>query len=281
MSNAPEPSTTSKSLKAAHLSPVLSDRLVLLGYEFWNPTFDQFWNWWIKTVTSSDRNNTIIALANANTLNIARTNAMASEALGACDLILNDGIGIRLGAMMRGVPVPYNFNGTDLIPRLCRDSSSKLRIFLLGGVEEANLRACEKLKELYPNVEIAGRLNGYVDKDLMATPAIAASGADLLLVCLGNPLQEIYLTQNRDKFNVKVAMGVGGLVDFLSQTKPRAPDWMRKLGIEWIFRLGLEPKRMAKRYILGNPMFLLRCAKMRAADKELQYNADNQVQSRA
>jgi len=179
---------------------------------------------------------------------------------------------------MRNVSVPYNFNGTDLIPRLCLETPSKLKIFLYGGTEEANMKASQTLSARYPTVEMVGRVNGYVDQDGVA-PMIAASQADLLLVCLGNPLQEIYLAENRDKFGVKVALGVGGLVDFLSAVKPRAPDWMRRFGLEWVFRLGLEPKRMAKRYLVGNPLFLFRCLTALGSDKKLQDIIMNEVEA--
>lgn len=200
-----------------------------------------------------------VSIANAHTLNLARRDDDYRSVLNR-SLVLNDGAGVSIASrILYGKPFPENLNGTDLIPKLLALAPMPLRIYLLGGKPGVAEEAGAHLKRLFPGHEIIGTSDGYfpvsaehhiLDKINMARP-------DILLVAMGNPRQEKWLAQHAESLEVPVRIGVGALFDFLAQRVPRAPRWMRALHLEWVFRLLLEPRRLWKRYILGNADFLL------------------------
>ncbi len=246
----------------------------ILGLPFWNPTFEQFHDWWIRLMASPERNNKLLMLGNPNTLNIAWEQPDYFEVLRDFDVFVNDGVGIRIASRMRGKEVPYNFAGTDLMPRLFDESPTEITAFFFGATEEVNQTACDRITERYPNVKIIGRQHGYCDPEKDALPLIQAAGADVLMVALGQPKQEFFMRNCRDQLNCKVAVTCGGMFDFFSGAKPRAPRVMRSLGMEWVYRLWIEPKRMWRRYIYGNPAFLLRAMRTIVRDGVLLEHAN-------
>ncbi|MFN3682722.1 MAG: WecB/TagA/CpsF family glycosyltransferase [Fimbriimonadaceae bacterium] len=260
---------------SATLEPVLSEPIAgprndvyVFGIPFWNPTLAQFLDWWRAALTSDARTGRCVVLANAHTLNLAYEDPEYADVLRSADVRLNDGIGFRLASGMRSVDVRHNFNGTDLVPLLFQRLDRPARVFLYGAKENVNALAALRVAERFPAVEVVGRCNGYVDPE-EAAAQIASSGADVLLVALGNPKQERFMARYRDRLNVKVQIGCGGLFDFLSGTKPRAPRPIRRHGLEWAFRLAVEPRRMFRRYVIGNPVFLARAWLSRKADLDL------------
>jgi N-acetylglucosaminyldiphosphoundecaprenol N-acetyl-beta-D-mannosaminyltransferase len=112
----------------------------------------------------------------------------------------------------------------------------------------------------YPGLRIAGARDGYFKshEEQSVVDDINSSGARILLVAFGAPRQELWLKRWRSELEPPVGMGVGGLFDFYSGRMPRAPVWMREMGLEWVFRLMQEPGRMWRRYVIGNPLFLYR-----------------------
>lgn len=237
----------------------------VFGVPFWNPSYEEFKVWWDATLEeSSDAK--LLELANPHTLNISCHNAQFRSILKANSINLNDGVGISIAAKMRGVETRYNFAGTDLMPRLFRDASKPMRVFFYGAQEESNRVAVKNVLRDYPNVISAGRLNGFCDPVKDALPAIRDSGADVLMCALGQPKQEFFMHEYRGTLNVKIAVTCGGMFDFFSGQKRRAPLAMRNVGLEWLYRLGLEPKRMFMRYVVGNPVFLARAFAWRSKD---------------
>ncbi|HXH61261.1 MAG TPA: WecB/TagA/CpsF family glycosyltransferase [Fimbriimonadaceae bacterium] len=232
---------------------------------FWNPTYDEFKQWWDWTLDNAPSAR-LLELANPNTLNIAYKNPRFMEILRKADANVNDGVGIRIASKMRGVETRYNFAGTDLMPRLFEEAHREIRVFFFGATEESNRIAVEKITERYKRVVCAGRINGFCDPVKDALPMIAKSSADVLMCALGQPKQEFFMAENLAALNVKVAVTCGGMFDFFSETKPRAPLWMRKIACEWVYRLSIEPKRMFKRYVVGNPVFLWRALVTRSSD---------------
>ena len=115
----------------------------------------------------------------------------------------------------------------------------------------------ENLLKQWKNLKIVGTGDGYSDQ-AEAVGKIAGTAPDILLVALGVPRQEAFILENFQRLNCRVALGVGGLFDFYSGRIPRAPRWMRRGGMEWFFRFLMEPRRMFRRYIIGNPVFLYR-----------------------
>lgn len=202
-----------------------------------------------------------VAIVNVNTLNYAYQNKRYRQILQSADLILRDGTGVKWAANKMGADPKNNFVGTDFIPRFCNATSSKrYRVFLFGARPGIAGSAAKKLQRLAPGLLIAGYQHGYFDKDEepCIINEISNSNSDILLVALGNPSQETWIAKNLYKLNVPLCIGVGALFDYLSGRVPRAPNWMLDAGIEWLFRLLIEPKRLWKRYLLGNPLFIFR-----------------------
>ena len=196
-----------------------------------------------------------VAFINAHCLNIAYKNQAYKQILKECSAVFADGIGARIGAKMLGTDVEENVNGTDMFPLLAQ---KPYRIYLLGGAPGVAATALKKAKLLNGKAEFAGCADGFFkDKSEAEVFAeIAGLNIDIILVAMGVPRQEEWIHRNLDKLPGCVAIGVGGLLDFVSERIPRAPMWMRKCNIEWCFRLYCEPKRLFKRYIIGNPLFI-------------------------
>lgn len=177
-------------------------------------------------------------------------------------LLYPDGSGINLAARMLGKSLKENLNGTDLLPQLCKLAvAGGYKMYLLGAAKGIAEAAQERLIESFPGLQIVGAAHGFFDWQSEADRVIKRindSAADILLVAFGAPLQEKFICKYRDRINASLLMGVGGLFDFYSGQMPRAPLWMRETGIEWVYRLYQEPRRMWKRYVLGNPLFLYR-----------------------
>ncbi len=240
-------------------APSVTDDVFVFGLPFWNADYAEFRSWWEAVLESPEREGRVVVFANANTLNQAVRNPAFRRALEGADLRINDGIGFRIASRMRGVEIRANLNGTDLVPRLFADASGPVRVFVYGATEASNLGAAEALGRRFPQVRVVGRVNGYVEAD-EAVAAICAAEADVVLVALGHPRQETFCVDRRHELRAKALLPIGGLVDFLSETKPRAPEALRKVGLEWTYRLVIEPRRMFVRYVLGNPAFLIRSA---------------------
>lgn len=199
---------------------------------------------------------------NADCLNKTVKDKAYLQLLQCGELILPDGSGINMACRMINRPMCENVNGTDLLPFLCEMAlSEEVGLFLLGGKPGVAVTMSEKLQKAYPGLIISGVRDGYFDWE-RESPAVVRqineSGAGILLVAFGAPLQETWISDHFDELAPFVQAGVGGLFDFYSGRIKRAPVWMREIGLEWIFRLLMEPKRMWKRYIIGNPLFLLR-----------------------
>ena len=204
---------------------------------------------------------TRIAFLNAHCANIAATDWQYRQALVSCNAVLPDGIGVEIASRLAGHPLEHDLNGTDLFPKLCRAlRDANKSIFLLGGrpgVADAAARAavaeCEGL-------QIAGTQDGYFgpqDEDAIIDQ-INIARPDVVLVAMGVPVQDTWLARTGARLNAPLVAGVGGLFDFVSGAAKRAPGWIRKARLEWIYRLAQEPRRLWSRYLLGNITFLAR-----------------------
>jgi len=159
-----------------------------------------------------------------------------------------------------------NSNGTDLFPVLCEYwQKNGARLYLLGGREGVAAAVAERLAVEYPGLALVGHHHGYFSES--ETPAlldeIREAKPDVLVVAMGVPLQDVWLAEHEEALSVPLAIGVGGLFDFYSGRIARAPLWLRELGLEWTWRLAMEPARMWRRYLVGNVTFLLRVVKQR------------------
>jgi len=193
---------------------------------------------------------------NAHCLNLAFRDRAYARLLNQADQVWADGVGVAIAARNRRTPVLENVNGTDMLPLLCQSGHS---LYLLGGKPGVAEAAREKLQAQYPELRILGTWHGYFPDDCTALiQDINAKAPDVLMVAMGVPKQEFWIAEHRGQLNCRVCLAVGGLLDFASGRIPRAPHWLRRLRGEWLFRLWQEPRRMFKRYILGNPLFLWR-----------------------
>jgi exopolysaccharide biosynthesis WecB/TagA/CpsF family protein len=205
---------------------------------------------------------------NAHCCNVMARDPAYAAALGRADMVLPDGIGVELAARMTGCRLTANLNGTDLGPQLMRAAAQRgLSVFLFGARPGVADRAAAALCLQTPGLRVVGTRDGYggaADADA-AVAAINASGADIVLVAMGVPAQELWLDRHADRLSARVTLGVGALFDFLAGVVVRAPAAVRRARMEWVWRLGLEPRRMAGRYLVGNAAFMVRAARHAAA----------------
>jgi exopolysaccharide biosynthesis WecB/TagA/CpsF family protein len=201
-----------------------------------------------------------LCYVNAHSLNLAFRHPRYRAALDAADLVLNDGIGVQLGAKMQGKRFHENLNGSDFTVRLLELCAERgWRVFLYGARPGVAASAGEQLTDRIPKLNIAGICDGYTSDGPGAIAArIRATGADVVIVALGQPAQELWLDEHLEATGCRLGLGVGAFLDFSSGNISRAPSWMNRLGIEWAFRLVREPRRMWRRYVVGNPLFLWR-----------------------
>lgn len=202
-----------------------------------------------------------VFFVNAHCANVRARNADYAAALQRADVILPDGIGVELAARMRGKGLTANLNGTDLTPQLLHAAARRgLSVFLFGAAPGAAEAAARKLALTIPGLRIAGTRDGF-DGARNAEDAIAeinASGADILLVAMGVPRQELWIDAHAEALKPRLILAVGALFDFLADNVRRAPQAVRKAKMEWVWRLAMEPRRMAGRYLVGNVTFLAR-----------------------
>jgi N-acetylglucosaminyldiphosphoundecaprenol N-acetyl-beta-D-mannosaminyltransferase len=198
---------------------------------------------------------------NVNSVNLTHKSPKLKDHINQADRCFADGLGIRIAAKKIGIKLKDNVNGTDMLPYLCKAAiANSVSIYLLGGKPNVAKNTAQNLCEQYPGLRIAGSEHGYfkASSSLKVINKINESNADILLVAMGSPAQEKWLIQHKNLINCRTALAVGGLFDFYSGKISRAPLWMRELGMEWLWRLIQEPKVKFTRYIIGNPLFLIR-----------------------
>ena len=213
-----------------------------------------------------------VSFVNAHCINMMQIDPHYRASLLTADRVLPDGLGVEIAARMNGKAVVANLNGTDFVPKLlCAAAARGQSVFLFGGRPDVARNAAEKLHHDIPNLRIVGTRDGYEgaqDTDA-AIAAINASGADIVLVAMGVPMQDVWLARNASRLNARLTLGVGALFDFLAGRVARAPEILRKMRMEWVWRLAMEPRRMAQRYLIGNAAFLAREALQAVRSDEL------------
>ncbi|MCP4090212.1 MAG: WecB/TagA/CpsF family glycosyltransferase [Gammaproteobacteria bacterium] len=207
-----------------------------------------------------------VFFVNAHCINIASRNPAYALLLQEAKLLFADGAGMAMAARIWGTRLRNNLNGTDLFPHICSLAAmTRTPIALLGANEGVAQLCAENLRNLYPGIKIVYVNHGFMSNSMEAQEIdiLNKSAAQILFVAKGVPTQELWIQENSSKLNIPVILGVGALFDFYSGSIPRAPETLRKLRLEWLFRLLLEPKRMFHRYVIGNPEFILRVLKLR------------------
>jgi N-acetylglucosaminyldiphosphoundecaprenol N-acetyl-beta-D-mannosaminyltransferase len=242
-----------------------ADRIDLMGIPVNNLTMDEAVE---EIVRKADRTEpSQVCFVNADCVNIAFRDVEYKNILRSCGMVLADGIGVKLAGKILNRGIRQNVNGTDMLPVLCRTLEEQRKgIYLLGGRPGIAADVAAWMTNNFPALQICGHQHGFFpDGELPAILAeIRMTKPAVLLVAFGVPKQEKWVRAHLKETGAKVAIGAGGLFDFYSDRIPRAPVWMREIGMEWLFRFWQEPRRMWRRYFVGNFVFLARVLRDRS-----------------
>jgi exopolysaccharide biosynthesis WecB/TagA/CpsF family protein len=199
-----------------------------------------------------------LAFLNANNANIANKHSELKRAF-ARFLVVADGVGVDMASLaLHGQMFPANLNGTDLVPRLLRRIQSPLKVALIGARREVANCARDAFQAMCPQHTVSVISDGYFSAadEPRSLSQLEAERPDVLLVAMGVPRQELWIADKLRPEHCTAPIAVGALFDIFTGAVPRAPGWMLALRIEWLYRLWREPKRLWRRYIIGNPVFL-------------------------
>lgn len=204
----------------------------------------------------------VLAPVNVDILNQAVGNGRLRGFLRRADVVYADGAGVVLGARLSGGNLPGRLTAADLIHDLCEAwRDGRHSIYFLGGAPGVAERAADALREAHPGARIAGTWPGHLSpqEELRALADIAHRRPDVLCVGFGTPIQEDFVERHAEALaHVPLIWPVGALTTYIAGAVPRAPAWMGDAGLEWLFRLSLEPRRLFRRYVIGNPLFVAR-----------------------
>ncbi len=242
-------------------------RFSVLGVYIHNATQQQAITLVEETILRHDGRPKSVFFVNAHTLNLAVADPTYRDILNAGDLVFADGTGVRWAARLQAVHVRENLPGTDLVPEMFHAMPDRgYSYYLLGANAMTIAVAADYARRMFPGWRQAGFRHGYLTDDVLTSAAIGqinAARPDVLLVGMGNPLQEQWIGEHLPRLNVSVCMSVGGLFDFWAGNVSRAPHWLRRTGHEWLWRLLQQPRQKARRYLIGNPLFLARVLRER------------------
>jgi len=198
-----------------------------------------------------------IAYANANSINLSFKYPELVKSLNSFDVIHPDGIGIRIAASILKSPLTLagRFTGSDFYPLLAEEAIKNNFSLYFFGHDDITLG---KISETYPNLKIAGTHEGYKFNDTEVIASIDKNPADILIIGLGSPKQETWVSLYRHKLNCKVIICVGEGIKVFAGCKKRGPRFLRSIGLEWLWRFLGNPVKYFGRYVIGNPLFLYR-----------------------
>ena len=213
-----------------------------------------------------------ICISNMNDIAYSYKNRKIREAMNSAALSVPDGISLVLLARLYGIPLKRRVYGPDLMFEFFKATKHKeYSHFFYGSTEETLKFLIKNLKEKLPELKIAGfhsppfrPLTEEEDREIIDT--INRASPDVLWVGLGCPKQQLWMYEHKDKIRVPVMVGVGAAFDFLAGTKVQAPRWIRDNGVEWLFRLITEPRRLWKRYMVNGSIFIYNIAKQLVDD---------------
>ena len=233
----------------------MTERINVLGVDFDNVTMDEAVDaaWALMEAHSGG----YIVTPNPEIVMSCRADPDVAAAVAGAALTIPDGIGIIYGAKILKTPLKEKVPGCDFSLKLmARMAKAGKSVFILGASPGTAEKAAENLGESLPGLRFVGTHNGYFDDDAPVIAAINAASPDLLLVCLGAPKQELWMHKNAAALNVGLMIGAGGSVNIYAGTVQRAPAFWRRAGLEWLYRLLQEPKRIKRQMAL--PKFMLK-----------------------
>ena len=232
-------------------------RIDVLGVSFDDLTMDEAVE--IALGFMQERRACYACTPNPEIVMAAKGDAALRAALSGAELVLADGVGITKAATMLGTPLKSRVPGIDfasnVISRLAQRGGS---VYLLGAKPLVAEAAAEKLTQTYPGIVIAGTNDGYFTDDAPVIEKINAASPDFLMVCLGSPKQELWMSTNAGRLSCGLMAGLGGSLDVLAGNVQRAPETWRRLGLEWLYRVIKEPKRLGR--VMKLPAFVLEAA---------------------
>lgn len=212
----------------------------------------------------------LVLNVNVHCLNLAWRQPWLRQTLNGAALVFCDGAGVALGARLLGKPRPQRITYADWMWSLAGLAAREgLSVYLLGAEPGVADEAAGRLWRRHPALRVAGTHHGYFDKtsggpeNEAVVEEIAAAAPDVLVVGFGMPLQERWLAENRERLGCGVALAGGGVFDYVSGRARRGPELLTGHGFEWLVRLSLDPVRLWRRYLVGNPLFLWRILRQR------------------
>ena len=236
------------------------DKIELMGLSFDSVTMDQTVDLCLDWCSDSKPAKTLMTI-NAALLMMMRSNQELAIANKAGDLIVADGLPVVWASRIVGTPLVGRVAGVDLMQNLLHASSkNKIKIFFLGARQEVLDRLIQICNEKYPDLVIVGSRNGYFSESehTEIVDQIHESNADILFIGMPSPFKEIWGEKYRNELGVSIIIGVGGSFDVIAGFVKRAPIWMQNIGMEWFWRLIMEPRKMWKRYLVNNSSFIYR-----------------------
>lgn len=217
-----------------------------------------------------EKQKAIIANVNSFALNLAYEQPKFRKFLNQSDIVFCDGVGVQLGAKLLKKQIPYRYTPPDWIPLLSQICvEHDFTMYFLGAKPGVVEVAANRLHEQFPALKIVGMHHGYFnknsfsDENMRIIKQINQLKPNILVIGFGMPLQEYWLAENWHNLDVNVALPVGAMFDYLAGNVYRAPRWITDNGFEWLARLIIEPRRLWKRYLIGNPLFLYRVFKQK------------------
>lgn len=235
----------------------------VLGIQVNTETYDELIEQIFDRIEKKEKS--LIVAINPEKIMKAKDDPALKKLLNEAEFQIPDGIGVILASKLQKGNIIERVTGIDMMMRICEEAAKKQkRIFLYGGKPGVAASAAEKLKELYPGIQIAGIQHGYEKDNTKVVANINEAKPDILFVAMGSPKQENWINANRDQLYPIIYQGVGGSFDVLAGNVKRAPEFFQKIGLEWFYRLMLEPKRIKRQMAL--PKFLIEVIRSKKAN---------------
>lgn len=229
-------------------------RIDVLGVGFDNVTLDEAAKRGMELLHTEGPH--YVVTPNPEIVEVCRENPAARKAVNGAALVLPDGIGVIKGAAMLGTPLKERVPGIEFAARLLEGMAKEgLSLYLLGAKPGVAETAAERLKNRYPGLRIAGLHDGYFQEDAPIVERIRQSGADAVFVCLGAPKQELWMAKHGPATGTRLLCGLGGSLDVFAGTVKRAPRFWCDHGLEWLYRLCSDPRRLGR--MMKLPLFLV------------------------
>lgn len=215
---------------------------------------------WIVQAAGSGEPHTSYAI-NAHSVNMAFKHPAYMQALKDCDLVYCDGISVLWGSRLLGDPIPERLATSDLFDDICRNCIERgFKVYFLGNEPWVIEKGVAKIREMYPDMQIVGHHSGFFlpGEEEKVVQEIKSLQPHLLWVGMGNPVQELWVEKHKKALQIPLIMTCGAMMEFFAGKIVRAPRWMHRNGLEWLYRLVDHPTRVWRRYLLGNPIFIAR-----------------------